>query len=60
MFWILAFYLDFEGAENIHVIKVGILALEDAAGSWLGFGIFIMIFMWSLVFDMPRFQILAL
>ena len=35
-------------------------ALEDAGGSWLGFGIFILIWIWSLVFDIPMFQILAL
>ena len=33
--------------------------LEDAGGSWLGFGIFILIWIWSLVFDTPMFQILA-
>ena len=35
-------------------------ALGDAAGSWLGFGILIMIWIWSLVFDTPMLEILAL
>ena len=35
-------------------------ALEDAGGSWLGFGILILIWIWSLVFDTPMIQILAL
>ena len=35
-------------------------ALEDAGGSWLGFGILILIWIWSLVFGTPIFRILAL
>ena len=35
-------------------------ALEDAGGSWLGFGISILIWIWPLVFDIPMIQILAL
>ena len=35
-------------------------ALEDAGGSWLGFGIMILIFVWSLVFGTSMIQILAL
>ena len=35
-------------------------ALEDAGGSRLGFGIIIMISIWSLVFDTTMIQILAL
>ena len=35
-------------------------ALEDAGGSWLGFGILILIWIWSLVFDTLMIQILAL
>ena len=35
-------------------------ALEDAGGSWLGFGILILILIWSLVLDIPMIQILAL
>ena len=39
MIQILALYLDFEGAKNIHVLLVLIGALEDDDGSWLEFGI---------------------
>ena len=35
-------------------------ALEDAGGCSLGFGILILIQIWSLVFDTPILQILAL
>ena len=35
-------------------------ALDDASGSWLGFGVLILIWIWSLVFDLPMFWILAL
>ena len=35
-------------------------ALEDVGGSWLEFGILILIYIWSLVFDTPMFRILAL
>ena len=35
-------------------------ALEDAGGSCPGFGIFILIWIWSLVFDIPLIQILVL
>ena len=35
-------------------------ALEDAGGSWLGFGTLFLIWIWSLVFDISIFQILAL
>ena len=35
-------------------------ALEDARGSWLGFGILTLIWIWSLVFDTPVFLIVAL
>ena len=34
--------------------------LEDARGSWPEFGIFIMIWIWSQVFDLPMFWISAL
>ena len=36
MFLILALYLDFEGAKNIHVLEVLIWGSKDAGGSWLG------------------------
>ena len=35
-------------------------ALEDTGGSWLGFGILILIWIWSLVFDTNMFKKLAL
>merc|ERR1712112_806882 len=35
-------------------------ALEDTGGSLLGFGILILIWIWSLVFDTPMIQISAL
>ena len=35
-------------------------AFEDAGGSWLGFGILILIWIWSLVFGTSIFRILAL
>ena len=35
-------------------------ALEDAGGSWMGFGIYFLIWIWSLVFGTPMIQILAL
>ena len=33
------------------------VTLEDDVGFWLGFGIFFLIWIWSLVFDTPIFQI---
>ena len=35
-------------------------ALEDNGGSWLGIGILILIWIWSLVFDTTLFRILSL
>ena len=35
-------------------------ALEDAGGSWLGFGILMLIWIWSLAFGRPTLWILAL
>ena len=52
IFQILALYLDFEGAKNIHVLKSSFGALEDAGGSWLGFGILMLIWIWSLVLEL--------
>ena len=43
MFWIVDIYIDFEGAKNIHVLKVLIWVLKDARGSWLRFDIWIFI-----------------
>ena len=44
--------------QRISVFWFG--ALEDSRGSWLGFCIFILIWIWAVVFDIPMFQILAL
>ena len=49
IFQILAFYLDFGGAKEMS-FKSWCGALNDAWCSWLGFGIFILIWLWSLVF----------
>ena len=40
--------------------KSWIGALEDAGGSWLEFGILILIWTWFLVFDTPLFRIFAI
>ena len=60
MIWILALHLDFEGAKTSRPCNYSPGALDDAGGSWLGFGILILIWIWSLVFDTHMFQILAL
>ena len=54
----LAHYLAFEGAKNIHVLQVLFGALEEAGCFWLLCGILIMIYIWSLVFGTPMIQIL--
>ena len=59
MIRILALYLDFEGTKNIHVLQVLIWASGDAEGSWLGFGILIFIWIWSLVFYRPMLWFFA-
>ena len=41
-------------------LKSSFGALEDAGGSWLGFGILILFWIGSLVFDTPMIQILTL
>ena len=51
MIKLVAVYLDFEGAKNIQIIQV---LIWDFKGCWslsLGFDIFILIWIWSLVFD---------
>ena len=53
-------YLHCAGAKNIHVVEVLIWALVGAVGSWLGFGILILIWISSLIFDIPMIWILAL
>ena len=40
--------------------KSSFWAVDDAGGSWLGLGILILIWIWSLVFDTPLFQNLSL
>ena len=55
----LALSLDFEGPKKIHVSRSWFRGLEDAASSWLGFVILILIWIWPLVFDTPVFQILS-
>ena len=55
---ILALYLDFEGAKNIHILYSLFRNLEDPRWSWLGFHILILI--WSLVLDTLMFTILPL
>ena len=51
IFQILAVNIDFEGAQNIHVLFLLIGALEDGGGSWLGLEILILIQIWSAVFE---------
>ena len=58
MIQILALYLDFKGAKNIHALQVLVSSFEKARGTWIGVDISIQI--WSLVFDTPMFQILTL
>ena len=60
MFRILAPYLDFEGARTSMSFKSWEGALEDTGGSWLEFGILMLILIWSLIFDIPMIWILAL
>ena len=60
IFWILAVYIEFEFTKNVYVLLVLIWALKDGGGSWLEFGILILILIWSQVFDTPINQILAL
>ena len=46
--------------RNFMSFKSWFRALEDAGGSWPGFGILILIWIWFLVFDRPIFWILTL
>ena len=57
---IFALYLDFEGVKSSMSFKSSFRALEDAGGFWLGFEILILIWIWSLVFDIPMIWIGAL
>ena len=60
MLGILALYLVLKVQRTYMSFKSSFGALEEAGGSWLGFGILILIWIWSLVFDTLIFQILAL
>ena len=55
-----ALYLHLKVQRTSISIKCWFEALQDAGCSWLGFGVLILIPMWSLVFDTQIFQILAL
>ena len=59
MIRILAFYLDLKVQSTSMSSKSSFGALEDAGDSWLGFGILILILIWSLVFYITMIQILA-
>ena len=41
-------------------VKSSFETLKDAGGSWVGFGIVILIWIWSLVYDIPMIWIFAL
>ena len=58
MFQFFRLYFDFESKQNIHVLKVLIWDLENAGGSFLGFGILILIWILSLVSIRSMFRIL--
>merc|ERR1711954_85239 len=60
MVQILALYLDFEGAKNIHVLSVLIWGFGGCWRFLTGVVIFILIWIWSMVCDTPMIQILAL
>ena len=51
---------DFEGAKKITVLQVLISSVWGFWGSWLGFGILILIRIWSLVFGSPMFWFFVL
>ena len=52
--------LDFEGAKNLHVLKVLIWGFGGCWRFLTGFGIFILIWIWSMGLDIPLIQIWAL
>ena len=60
MIQILTLYLGLKVHRTFMTFKFSFGALEDAGGFWLGFGILILIWIWSVVFDAPMIQILAL
>ena len=49
--------MDIESAKNIHFYKLWVWALEEGKGSWFGFHILIMIWIWFLSFDKTLVQI---
>ena len=57
-FWLCILILKVQ--RTFMSFKSSFRALEDAGCSWLGFGILILIRIWSMVFDLPLCQILAL
>ena len=57
-FWLSILVLKVE--RTFMSFKSSSWAFEDAGGSWLGFGILIMIWIWSLVLHKPVIQILYL
>ena len=60
MIQILALYLDFEGAKNIHVLEVLIWSFWGCWRFLSGVWHLDLIWIWSLVFDIPMVQIFAL
>ena len=60
MFWILALHVDFEGAKNTLVLIVLNWGFRWHWRFLAGVGSFILIWIWSQVFDTFMFQILAL
>ena len=57
-FWLSIFILKMQRTSMSFMSWFGVL--EDAGGPWMGFGILILIWIWSMVFDIPIFRILAL
>ena len=60
MFPILAVYLESESTRNFNVLHIMIEALKEAKNYWVGYGILILIWIMSMVFDTIIFQIFAL
>ena len=52
-----AIYIEFQGDKKMHNFEVFIGTIEENKDSWV---LLILICIWSLVFDIPLFQILAL
>merc|ERR1711954_627708 len=60
IFQILALYLDFEGAKNIHVLLVFIWGFGGRWRFLTWVCILLLIWIWSLVFEIPMIRIVAL